>query len=331
MTEPVRLALVGLGWWGTELVRATRASGSAEPLVCFARTEADRNAFAREHGMRAASSFEAVLADSEVEGVLLATSHSSHIDLVTEAASAGKHVFVEKPLSLSVEDGRRAIEAAEKHGVVLQVGHNRRRQQANRRIRRLIEEGSLGTITLAEANYSGSRGLLIDPQSWRAEPAESPLGGMTGMGVHQVETLLYLIGAIRRVWAVSRRLLRRTALDDSTVLALEFESGAVGSLGTSYVTPWTVRLGVLGTGGAAWNELDGRRLLVQSIDDREPREEPVEEKDTVAEEIAGFARCIRTGDAPETGGRESLRVVAVLAAAMESAGTGSPVDVEDVG
>ncbi|MGH8934680.1 MAG: Gfo/Idh/MocA family protein, partial [Acidimicrobiia bacterium] len=232
MTEPVRLAVVGLGWWGTELIRATRASGAAEPVVCFARTEEDRTAFAREHRLRAAPSYQAVLADPEVEGVLLATSHSSHVDLVREAASAGKHVFVEKPLSLSIEDGRRAIEAAERHGIVLQVGHNRRRQQANRRIRGLIEDGSLGTITLAEANYSGSRGLLIDPQSWRADPAESPLGGMTGMGVHQVETLLDLVGAIRRVWAVSRRLLRRTALDDSTVLALEFESGAVGSLGT---------------------------------------------------------------------------------------------------
>ncbi|MGH9168339.1 MAG: Gfo/Idh/MocA family protein [Acidimicrobiia bacterium] len=331
MTEPVRLAVVGLGWWGTELIRATRASGAAEPVVCFARTEEDRTAFAREHGLRAAPSYQAMLADPEVEGVLLATSHSSHVDLVREAASAGKHVFVEKPLSLSIEEGRRAIESAEKHGIVLQVGHNRRRQQANRRIRGLIEDGSLGTITLAEANYSGSRGLFIDPQSWRADPAESPLGGMTGMGVHQVETLLYLVGAIRRVWAVSRRLVRRTALDDSTVLALEFESGAVGSLGTSYVTPWTVRLGVLGTGGAAWNELDGRRLLVQSIDERQPREEPVEENDTVAEEIAEFARCVRTGEVPETGGPEGLRVVAVLAAAMESADTGRPVDVEDVG
>ena len=331
MNEPVRLAVVGLGWWGTELVQATRASGSAEPVVCFARTEEDRMAFAQEHGLRAAASYEAVLADPEIEGVLLATSHSSHVDLVMEAASAGKHVFVEKPLSLSIEDGQRAIAAAEKHGIVLQVGHNRRRQEANRRIRGLIEDGSLGTITLAEANYSGSRGLIIDPESWRADPAESPLGGMTGMGVHQVETLLYLIGAIRRVWAVSRRLLRRTALDDSTVLALEFESGAVGSLGTSYVTPWTVRLGVLGTGGAAWNELDGRRLLVQSIDDRQPREEPVEENDTVAEEIAEFARCVRTGEAPETGGPEGLRVVAVLAAAMESAATGSPVGGEDIG
>ncbi|MGH8875025.1 MAG: Gfo/Idh/MocA family protein [Acidimicrobiia bacterium] len=329
--DPVRVGVVGLGWWGGELVRGGRASGLVDPVVCFAREEARRKGFAEEHRLRAAGSYQEVLADPDVEGVLIATPHSTHTELVTMAASAGKHVFVEKPLTLTVEDGRSCMTAADRAGVVLQVGHNRRRQPANRRIRQLIEDGSLGTPTLADANHSGPGGLRTAPEDWRSDPAERPLSGMTAYGVHVIDTFHYLIGPIARVIAMSTRLLDRTALDDASVLAFEFASGAVGVLATSTVVPATTRVGVLGTGGAAWNEDDGQRLLVHPVGERAPSEEPVEPLDTIADELAEFAGSVRTGSLPETGGREGLLVVAVLEAAVASAATGSAVEVADLG
>ena len=331
MPDTVRLAVVGLGWWGSELVKGVRGTGLADVTVCFARTEAARVEFAGEHRIEAAPSYEAILGDPDIDGVILATSHSSHGDLVAEAAAAGKHVFVEKPFTLTVEDGRRAMKIASEAGVVLQVGHNRRRQPANRRIKQMIDSGDMGEVVAVEANQSGSRGLTIDLRSWRTNPAESPLSGMTGMGVHQIDTMLYLLGPIRAVSARSTRIVKRTALDDASVLALEFASGVVGTLVTSYVVPPTVRIGVIGTGAAAWNELDGKRLMVQTITEKEPGQIDVEVLDTVADQLKEFAFSITSGKAPETGGVEGLRVVAVMEAAVRAAANGGTVEVEEVG
>ncbi|HKY46705.1 MAG TPA: Gfo/Idh/MocA family oxidoreductase [Acidimicrobiia bacterium] len=331
MTAQVKLAVVGLGWWGAELVKGVRSTGIADVTACYARTAATRDEFAAQHGMKAATSYEALLSDPDIDGVLLATSHSSHGDLTVQAASAGKHIFVEKPFTLTVEDGRRAMKAASEAGVVLQVGHNRRRQPANRRLKEMIDSGEMGLVVATEATHAGGRGLALDPAHWRAERAESPLSGMTGMGVHQLENMLWLIGPIKSVSAHSNRLLKRTDLDDASVLSLQFHNGVVGSLVTSYVTPAVQRIGVLGTVRSAWNEIDGKRLLVQEVSDKEPTEVPVEPLDTVADQLHEFASSILGTAKPETGGLEGLRVVAVMEAAIAAADRGVAVEVEDVG
>ena len=108
MTEKVRLASIGLGWWGNVLADAVKRSGEAEVVSCFARTEATRQAFAEKYGCRAAESVEEILNDSEVDGLLTATPHSNHPELIAQAASAGKHIFVEKPLTLNVAEAKKS-------------------------------------------------------------------------------------------------------------------------------------------------------------------------------------------------------------------------------
>ena len=139
MSEKVRLASVGLGWWGNVLADGAVARG-AEIAACFARTPESREEFARKQGCEAAPSYEAVLDDPAIDGVILAIPHSTHADYVVTAAAAGKHVFVEKPFTLTVADAKRAIAAMEEAGKVLLVGHNRRRLPAIRRLKELIAE-----------------------------------------------------------------------------------------------------------------------------------------------------------------------------------------------
>ncbi|HZD04979.1 MAG TPA: Gfo/Idh/MocA family oxidoreductase, partial [Longimicrobiales bacterium] len=194
--EPLRAGVAGVGWWGSELVRGARASGTVEVVSCFSPTEANRTRFAAEHGLRVAPSWDKLLGDDQTAAIVVATPHSTHRSLVVEALSAGKHVFVEKPLTLTVDEGLRCVEAVGEAGLVLQVGHNRRRQGANRRIRRLIEEGALGTVVMADAAMSGPSGLRSSAPGWRNDPEERPLSGMTPYGVHLVDTLHYLIGPI---------------------------------------------------------------------------------------------------------------------------------------
>ncbi|MPZ88461.1 MAG: hypothetical protein GEU81_10375 [Nitriliruptorales bacterium] len=328
MTEPVRLASVGLGWWGGRLAEAAREAGF--PVVCgFARTPSAREAFAQSHGCRTAATFDEVLSDPDVEGLLLATPHSMHVTMIEEAAAAGKHVFVEKPFTLTVAEAKRAVSAVSQAGIVLQVGHNRRRQPGMRRLKSMVDKGELGMIHHAEANLSNPRGL--NPRSgWRADPAESPAGGMTGLGVHMIDNLHYLLGPVARLSAFSKQIVRVSRLDDATTIMLEFESGPLAFIGTSMVIPDVAMTAAFGTEAAAWNDGDGSRFYVQKAGETERKEVPVDVLDTVRDELEEFARCIRDGERPETGGAEGLEAVAVFEALVESAASRRVVELDEI-
>lgn len=326
--EPLRVGSIGLGWWGGNLADKATAGG-LDVVSCFARSPESRNEFAEKNGARPAESLDEMLSDPEVEAVLIATPHSTHADLVVEAATAGKHVFVDKPFTLTVAEGKRAIRAAEEAAIVLQVGHNRRRQPANRRLKKLVKSGELGMVHYAEANLSYPKGL--NPRTgWRGDPAESPAGGMTGLGVHMADTLNYLLGRPARVAAFSKQLIAVGNLDDVTTANIEFHDGPLAFLGTSMVIPDIARTAVWGTEGAALNENDGARFFTQQVGSKEWVEQEVDTLDTVRDELEEFASNVRSGSRPETGGPEALEATAVLEGIVESATTGKVVDLDEV-
>jgi predicted dehydrogenase len=329
VAEPLRLGSIGLGWWGGSLAVAAAASGRGVVVNCFARSAAARTDFAAKHGCRAAASLEEILNDDEVEGLLVATPHSTHLSLIEAAAAAGKHVFVEKPLTLGMAEGRRAVEAAESAGVILQVGHHRRRQTATRELKRLIEAGELGQVHLLEANLSTAMGMTRRP-GWRDVAEESPLGGMTALGVHVVDNLIYLAGRPKSVSAITKKLRGATNLDDVTTLIFEFESGPLGYVGTSLVLPKILTTAVFGTDGLAWSEEEGTRLFRQAPDQTSRVEYPVTPIDAIVDELAEFASCIRSGTSPEVDGAQALEVVAVLEASILSEQRKQVVEISEV-
>lgn len=329
MTDTVRVASIGLGWWGKELARAAGATGEIEIVSCFARTPEKRREFATSVGCDTADSLDELLGDERVAGVLVATSHASHRDIIEAAAEAGKHVFVEKPFTLTVEDGRAAVDAAEKAGIVLQVGHQRRRLAAHREMRRMLDAGEIGDLQMLEANHSLPNGFNLPPEAWRWDEDQSPLGSMTSLAIHQVDNFLYLGGPIGRVAAVSRAG-RSVSIDEAAGLLVEFQSGAVGTILTSFFTPWHIRLAIHGTEGAAFTVDDGAVFEYQERGERERHTRSLDPIDPVVDQLAEFARVVRELDRPEVGGEEGLAVVAVLEAAVEAAKTGHFVDVAPV-
>ena len=324
----LRVASIGLGRWGQMLADKSK-NADIEIARCFARTPETRETFVREYGGRAAESYDEVLADPEVDAVLLATPHSTHVDMVVQAAEAGKHVFVDKPFTLTVADGKRAMRAADAAGVVLQVGHNRRRQPATRRLKQMVDSGELGMIHYAEANLSYPKGL--NPRGgWRAEPSESPAGGMTGLGVHMADNLNYLLGRPKRVAAFSKQIIGVSRLDDATTATIEYEDGPLAFLATSMVIPDIARTAVFGTEAAAWNEVDGERFYVQRVGELERSAHAIDTLDTISDELQEFVANVRSGGRPETGGPEALEAVAILEAIVESAATGAVVNLDEV-
>lgn len=326
--DPLRVASIGLGRWGDNL--ATKARDAGLDLVsCFARTKETREEFAQKYDCRPAESIDDVYSDPDIEAVLIATPHSTHADIVAGAASAGKHVFVDKPFTLTVAEAKRAIAATESAGVTLQVGHNRRRQPANRLLKKMVGSGDLGMVHYAEANLSYPKGL--NPRTgWRGEPDESPAGGMTGLGVHMADNLNYLLGKAARVAAFSKQIIGLRKLDDVTTATIEFRDGPLAFLGTSMVIPDIARTAVWGTEGAACNDKDGERFLTQEVGSMDWAEQEIETLDTVQDELEEFASNVRNQKTPETGGPEALEATAILEGIVESANRGTVVDLDEV-
>jgi predicted dehydrogenase len=328
--DPLRAAWIGIGWWGNVLADAAVRAGTLRIVGGTARAADKRAAFAQKYGGREYGTLPALLADADVEAVVIATPHSGHAEQMVAAARAGKHVFVDKPFALNVADARRATEACRAAGVVLAVGHQRRRQPAHRALKRMLAEGALGRVAQIEGNFSADGGFtMVKPGAWRALAAETPGGAMTNLGIHHVDTYQYLLGPIARVMALSRQVaLTGVPVDDATSILFEFGSGSLGYLGTSWVhANRTAALALHGTDAQAWAEDDGTRLAVAKRGQAERTAVPLEKVDALAEELAEFARCVRDGRRPEVGGEEGISNTAVLEAIVESAATGRVVDV----
>jgi predicted dehydrogenase len=328
--DTVRLGIVGLGWFGGVLTESARSSGVADVVACYARTEDTRAAFAEKHGCRAVADLAEMLADPAIDGVLVATPHSTHADIAVRFAEAGKHVFVEKPLTLTVADAKRVEGAASRAGVVAQVGHNRRRQPANRRIKAMIDAGELGTVLQLDGIHTAAGGHKPDLPAWRKDPSECPFGGITALGVHTVDTFHFFVGPAKRVTSLSTRIKGFNDLDEATTVLLEYESGPIASINTTYFAPPVVELSVFGSDAAVWNEEDGTRLFTQARSDAVRSEQEVETIDTLVDEIAEFARCIQGEGVPETSIAEAIEVAAVLEAIGRSLETGCSVDVSEL-
>lgn len=328
MAEKVKLASIGLGWWGSQLANAIHETGEAEVAACYSRREDGRAAFAEKHGCRAAGSIDEILGDPNIGGVVIATSHESHREVVEQAAAAGKAIFVEKPLTTTVEDARACVEAAASAGVPLQVGHQRRRTAANRRIKAMIDAGELGDIQTLQANQSIPNGFTMPDEAWRLSTSQSPLGSMTSLGIHKIDSMAYHAGPIRSVFCFTRPG-RIRVIDEATVLALEFESGAVGTLITSFFTAVISELAVFGTERTAFNIADGARAFVQKRGEATREELDLDPVDPVVDQMAEFARVVRGEASPETDGMVGLEVVAVLNAALESSATRRAVDIKE--
>ena len=225
-----------MGWWSDVLADAMQRSGKLEIVACYTRSEDKRKNFAAKYGCRAAESYEAMLADREIEAVINTTPNDVHLATTCAAAAAGKHVFLDKPIANSVADGRAITQACRKAGVVLALGYQRRRESHFRWIRQQIDAGRFGKLVNAEANISRDRLGKIDLTSWRYQAAGMPGGVMLQIGIHYTDVLEYLLGPIRAVRGQSAQLVLPGDNPDVASLILEHESGALSTLNASYAS-----------------------------------------------------------------------------------------------
>jgi predicted dehydrogenase len=255
-------AIVGLGWWGKTLVKAARDFGAPINFVRGVTLEPDTvRDFAAEHKIAIGTSFAEVLADAQVQAVILATPHSKHRAQVEAAAAAKKHIYCEKPFALSNADAVAMLEACKRAGIVIGVGHHFRLMPSMRVLDELMQSGAFGAIMHVEGNYSHDWLANVSADNWRSVAAESRAGGMTGMGIHVLDCFRDLIGPMQRISALSKSRALKLPTGDTTAALIEFENGATGTLATTLKTPFDWRIAVYGENCRAESVSETRAIV----------------------------------------------------------------------
>ena len=322
----IRALAVGLGWWGATLVDSIQGkSDKIQVVYGLTRTSSDEaKAYAKKQGFELLTcSYEEAIVRDDIDAVILASPHSVHRQQVELASAAGKHIACEKPFTLNKADALASIEAAQKGNVTLAVLHNRRFNPVVQELQKIVKAGELGTICHVEGNFSGDSGLKRKGDtSWRQDPDESPLGSMTGKGLHVIDSMISFCGPIEKTFthSLSRVL---GGKEDTTGSMLWFKSGATGYLATLDVTTTFWRIKVFGDKGTAemrgWNE-----LIVHKIGE-DPVVTNFDDVDIERAELEAFADAVN-GVAPYPMTPEEIaNVPAFLESAKKSNETGQVV------
>jgi predicted dehydrogenase len=344
MSDKVKLAPVGLGRWARVLARGAQRGDAVELASCFSRSEDKRRAFQEEFAIeRSASSYEELLADPELDGVVITTPNDTHRDVVVQALEAGKGVYVDKPIAHTLEDAM-AIEAVVRStGLVFAVGHSARRLAGHRTIKRWLDDGKLGQVSLVETNFSNERGLELTEDTWRYYASKSPGGTLIQLGVHHADNLQYLLGPVVSVNANIKKLYTKSEVPDAVMVICEFADGVLGYLGCGWASPGVYSMNVLGTKANLFYDLDFTHWDESHLADKystlrsqfygESERQTVElpPSDMFREQLDEFALAIRGEADVEVGAAEAVRALAVVRGALDSSErNGSAVLIDEV-
>jgi myo-inositol 2-dehydrogenase/D-chiro-inositol 1-dehydrogenase len=323
MSDPVRIGLIGAGRIGTShaTLLARHVPGAqlvavADPRPTAAETLADTL------GCRSVSVAD-LLADPLIEGVVITASSAAHADLIVAAAGAGKAVFCEKPMGLTLDEIDRGIAAADFAGVALQVGFNRRFALDFAAARQLILDGDVGT-----------------PQLMRSVTRDPGLDDPTL--IHDFDALLWLNPGAEAisVHATADALVapeyKEAGLLDTAVVVITFDNGAIAVAEASFAAAYgyDVRGEVFGSrgmvtvGGGARSSLVHTTSTGRHVDTVRGDVELFRE--AYAAEFAEFTASVREARSPVVTGKDARRALALALASIESVATGAPVLVEEI-
>jgi len=319
VSAPLRVGVVGLGYWGPNLARNVAGLEGAELAWCCDGRAERRERFASTFGQaRFTADVEDLLADETLDAVVIATPVPTHADLAVRVLEAGKHCFVEKPLAQSVADAERAVEAARAADRVLMVGHLLEYHPGVRKLREIAAAGDLGEIHYIYSNRLNLGQLRADENA------------LWSLGAHDISVILYLAGGEEPdEVAAHGESYMRDGVEDVVFAFLRFPSGLAAHLHLSWLDPHKERrFTVVGSKRmATFDDMETERkvtvydkgfdqaaesygeYITRSGDVHSPR---IDNAEPLRLECEHFVACIRDGVAPRSDGANGLRVVRVL-------------------
>lgn len=363
--RPLRIGICGAGRISAAHLPAFKQFGDRLHLaaVCDVRAEAAKALAASiSPDVAVFTNLDEMLASGAIDAVDICTPHDLHAEQAIAAATAGRHVFVEKPMSCSVADSERMVAAAEAAGTTLMVGQVLRFLPGNAAARELIVGGDLGEIWSARADSWMPVTLLkqepLGLDGWARDRDRAGGGVLSMLGTHHIDLFRYFFGEVAAVWA-------RTwtdnpwftnGLEDRAVATLQFRSGAVAHISCGYAnrTPHLYQYMAFGDAGTLFSTLppESQSMMTALVQhhapsvvwnaeaEREGRRDflPVspcggmfETDDPFINELLHFASCVRDGTEPLTSGLDNVATMKVLHACYESAATGGIVQLDRPG
>jgi predicted dehydrogenase len=333
-----RIGLIGAGNISDTHARAALGIPGVEVVAVHGRNRARAEALAARYGATAYAELADFLAHPSLDVVLVGSPSGRHADQGIEAARRGLHVLTEKPIDVDVARADALIEACDRGGVRLGVFFQDRTAPDLVWLERLVRAGGLGRLVLASARVKWYRPPEYYASSaWRGTWALDGGGALMNQGIHTVDLLLWLMGDVERVTALTRTALHAIEVEDTAVACLSFAGGAVATLeATTAAYPgYPRRLELTGTEGTV--VVEGDRVV--SVDLRTPPPEPPPgtagntsasaSSPTVSDErghrrvLERFLGAVDAGTTPPLDGREGRRSVALVQAIYESARTGA--------
>jgi predicted dehydrogenase len=332
-TTPVKVGIVGLGRWAKVLTRAAKQSDQISIVAGYSRSAETRAAFEKEMGVPAVPDLKAMLANPELKGIILTVPNEQHFPLADQVARAKKHVYTEKPIAQTLEDGLRIAALEQQHGITVTVGHSARLMAGIRIIKERIDAGELGRVAFMEANFSNERALELTPKTWRWYKDRAPGGPLSQLAIHQFDVLHLLGGEIAEVSSMASKLSPVGAeVDDQSMTLLKFSDGKIGYVGSCWTSPGVFCVRVFGSKGLMHYEIDfgtwdtphllhkASTLYIQRGKDGWAKREDIKlpESDMFRAELEAFAASCASGRPNELTAHNGNVAVAVVYAALRS-------------
>lgn len=324
----LRVGIIGSGLIGGKRARALVSSGAAR-LVAFVDTNEERaRALAQQYGCEAAADWRKLVSGSDVDAVIVATTHNWLAPISLAALESRKHVLCEKPLAMNPQQAQQLVDCATHNGVKLKTGFNHRHHPALREAHSLAEAGKIGRLMFIRCRY-GHGGRAGYEREWRADPEQSGGGELQDQGAHALDLFRWFLGDFGQVYAVLTNRFWHMSVEDNAFCTLTTPTGEVATLHASW-TQWKNlfsfevfgELGYLvaeGLGGSYGQE----RLHIGRRPEQfgSPEETVVEyngEDSSWVDEWKEFVSAIREDRRPLADGYDGYQVLRLIWAANES-------------
>jgi predicted dehydrogenase len=342
MSDRLRVAMVGLGMAHKPHLQSLRELGDrVEIAACHAPSAARRAEFSGKNpDLPVTADLDLLLQDRTIDAIVLLTPPTTHLDLVQRCAAAGKHVLLEKPLEVSAERARRAVEVMSAAQLTFGVVLQHRFRAAALRLRALVQNGELGRLVSASAAVRWWRSPEYFAQPGRGMRARDGGGVLLTQAIHTLDLFQSLTGPIVRVAAIAKTsTLRQIDTEDIAAAAAEFANGAVGTIDTTTVSypgfPERIELACEnGTAVLAAQDLevfwkDGRRERHAGSSAGGGGADPMAfSHDAHKALIADFVQSIRERREPAVSGREAVKVQVLIEAMLRSSAESRAVSIE---
>lgn len=318
-SHDIKIAMIGPGYWGKNLMRNLHSLGVLH-TVCDSSLDILEQRKADYPDIEYTTEYDAVLGDKAVDAVVISTPALTHKELAGKALDAGKHVFVEKPLALTVKDGQDLLEKSENKKLTLMVGHILQYHPAVLKLKDMITSGDLGDIRYIYSNRLNIGKLRTEENIlWSFAP-------------HDISVLLMLMGQEPQKVEVFGGDYVNKGIKDVTLTTLEFKNGVKGHIFVSWLHPFKEqKLIVVGSKAmAVFDDVSKEKLFlyphrIEVKDGNIPVAHKadyevidIEKGEPLKLELQHFIDCVKNGKTPRTDASEGLRVLKVLERAERS-------------